>query len=169
MSDSSSRRPLAELNQLIRENRVSEYSSPNLALGMSPVEFGAGTSRWAWSRQPPAALNPFGTVQGGYLTVFVDELFSTAVASVLEAGEWAVTAEFKIVFLRALSPGPLEGTGRVAPPQPLARFSRGSSGRRGRAGRGDRHFNLGRVAPPVKPRPQCPRATRTCKRSKERC
>ena len=54
-----------------------------------------------------------------------------------------------------------------APPQPLARFSRGSSGRRGRAGRGDRHFNLGRVAPPVKPRPQCPRATRTCKRSAE--
>jgi uncharacterized protein (TIGR00369 family) len=113
LPDSNSRRPLAELNQLIRENRVSEYSSPNLALWMSPVEFGAGTSRWAWSRQPPAALNPFGTVQGGYLTVFVDELFSTAVASVLEAGEWAMTAEFKIVFLRALSPGPLEGTGRV--------------------------------------------------------
>jgi uncharacterized protein (TIGR00369 family) len=113
LSDSNSRRPLAELNQLIRENRVSEYSSPNLALGMSPVEFGAGTSRWVWSHQPPAALNPFGTVQGGYLTIFVDELFSTAVASVLEAGEWAVTAEFKIVFLRALSPGSLEGTGRV--------------------------------------------------------
>src|SRR5260370_13126417 len=83
---------------------------------LAPVEFGAGTSRWVWSRQPPAALNPFGTVQGGYLTVFVDELFSTAVASVLEAGEWAMTAEFKIVFLRALSPGPLEATGRVLPP-----------------------------------------------------
>ena len=113
MSDSSSRRPLLELNQLIRENRVSEYSSPNLALGMSPVEFGEGTSRWVWSRQPPAALNPFGTLQGGLLAVFIDELFSTAVASMLEAGELAMTAEFKVTFLSALTPGRLEGTARV--------------------------------------------------------
>ncbi len=113
MSDSSSRRPLLELNQLIRENRVSEYSSPNLALGMSPVEFGEGTSRWVWSRQPPAALNPFGTLQGGFLAVFIDELFSTAVASMLEAGELAMTAEFKVTFLSALTPGRLEGTARV--------------------------------------------------------
>jgi uncharacterized protein (TIGR00369 family) len=113
LSDSSSRRPLLELNQLIRENRVSEYSSPNLALGMSPVEFGEGTSRWVWSRQPPAALNPFGTLQGGFLAVFIDELFSTAVASMLEAGELAMTAEFKVTFLSALTPGRLEGTARV--------------------------------------------------------
>ena len=113
MSDSSSRRPLLELNQLIRENRVSEYSSPNLALGMSPVEFGEGTSRWVWSRQPPAALDPFGTLQGGFLAVFIDELFSTAVASMLEAGELAMTAEFKVTFLSALTPGRLEGTARV--------------------------------------------------------
>ena len=113
MSDSSSRRPLVELNQLIRENRVSEYSSPNLALGMSPVDFGEGTSRWVWSRQPPAALNPFGTLQGGFLAVFIDELFSTAVASMLEAGELAMTAEFKVTFLSALTPGRLEGTARV--------------------------------------------------------
>jgi uncharacterized protein (TIGR00369 family) len=113
LSDSSNRRPLLELNQLIRENRVSEYSSPNLALGMSPVEFGEGTSRWVWSRQPPAALNPFGTLQGGFLAVFIDELFSTAVASMLEAGELAMTAEFKVTFLSALTPGRLEGTARV--------------------------------------------------------
>jgi uncharacterized protein (TIGR00369 family) len=113
LSDSNSRRPLVELNQLIRENRIGEYSSPNLALGMSPLEFGEGTSRWVWSRQPAGALNPFGTLQGGYLTVFIDELFSTAIASVLEAGEWAMTAEFKVTFLRALTPGRLEGTARV--------------------------------------------------------
>ena len=51
------------------------------------MEFSAGTSRWVWSHQPAAALNPFGTLQGGYLAVFIDELFSTAVASVLEVGE----------------------------------------------------------------------------------
>jgi uncharacterized protein (TIGR00369 family) len=113
LPDSSSRRPLVELNQLIRENRVSEYSSPNLALGMSPVEFSVGTSRWVWSHQPPAALNPFGTVQGGYLAVFIDELFSTAIASVLEVGELAMTAEFKVTFLSALSPGRLLGSAKV--------------------------------------------------------
>ena len=113
MAELSNRGPLADLNQLIRENRVGEYSSPNLALGMTPVEFGAGTSRWVWRAQPPAALNPFGTLQGGYLAVFVDELLSTAIASVLEEGEWAMTAEFKISYLRALNPGPLTGSARV--------------------------------------------------------
>lgn len=113
MAEASNRGPLTERNRLIRENRVTEYTSPNRALGMTPVEFGAGTSRWIWSAQPPAALNPFGTLQGGYLTVFVDELLSTAIASVLEEGEWAMTAEFKINFLRALTPAPLEGSGRV--------------------------------------------------------
>jgi uncharacterized protein (TIGR00369 family) len=109
----SNRGPLTDLNQVIRENRVSDFTSPNLALGMTPVEFGVGTSRWAWSAQPAAALNPFGTVQGGYLAIFVDELLATAVASVLEDGEWSMTAEFKINFLRAVTPAPLVGSARV--------------------------------------------------------
>lgn len=113
MAEANDRVPLTDLNRLIRENRVSAYSSPNLALGMSPVEFGPGTSRWVWHRQPPIALNPFGTVQGGYVAVFVDELFSTAIASVLEDGEWAMTAECKISYLRALQPAALTGNARV--------------------------------------------------------
>jgi uncharacterized protein (TIGR00369 family) len=111
--DAKGRGPLADLNRLIKENRVADYSSSNLALGMVPIEFGAGTSRWEWRDQPSSALNPFGTVQGGYLTVFVDELFSTAIASILEDDEWAVTAEFKVTFLRALSPARLEGHATV--------------------------------------------------------
>ena len=98
---------------MIRENRVTEFTSPNLALCMTPVEFGAGTSRWIWSAQPAAALNPFGTLQGGYIAIFVDELLATAVASVLEDDEWSMTAEFKINFLRALTPAPLAGSARV--------------------------------------------------------
>jgi uncharacterized protein (TIGR00369 family) len=109
----SNRGPLTDLNRVIRENRLSDFTSPNLALGMTPVEFGVGTSRWAWSAQPAAALNPFGTVQGGYLAIFVDELLATAVASVLEDGEWSMTAEFKINFLRAVTPAPLVGSARV--------------------------------------------------------
>ena len=109
MAKSDGRGPLIEINRLIKENRIADYASPNLALGMKPVAFGPGTSRWVWTNQPPAALNPFGTIQGGYVAVFVDELFATAIASVLEDGEWAMTAEFKVNFLRALTPGDLEG------------------------------------------------------------
>jgi uncharacterized protein (TIGR00369 family) len=113
LAEVSNRGPLTARNLLIKENRVGEYTSPNLALGVTPVEFGTGTSRWLWNVQPPAALNPFGTLQGGYLAVFIDELLSTAIASVLEDGEWAMTAEFKINFLRALTPAPLAGSARV--------------------------------------------------------
>ena len=107
------RAALSEVNRLIRENRVSEYCSPNLALGMRPLEFGDGSSHWTWQEQSKAVLNPFGTLQGGYLAVFIDELFSTAIASVLEEGECAITAEAKISYLRAVRPGTLDGSARV--------------------------------------------------------
>jgi uncharacterized protein (TIGR00369 family) len=107
------RSPLTELNRLIKDNRVAEYSSPNLVLGMRPVGFATGTSRWLWEQQAPTVLNPFGTIQGGYLTVMIDEMFSTAIASVLQVEEWAMTAEFKINFLRALNAQPLNGDARV--------------------------------------------------------
>jgi uncharacterized protein (TIGR00369 family) len=113
LNDSLRRGPLIELNRLIKDNRVAEYSSPNLGLGMRPLAFGAGTSQWLWEQQPPAALNPFGTVQGGYAAILIDEMFSTAIASVLEEGEWAMTAEFKINFLRAMIPKPWRGEARV--------------------------------------------------------
>ena len=113
MAEASNLGPLTERNRLIKENRVGDYTSPNLALGMVPVEFGAGTSRWTWKLQPAVALNPFGTMQGGYLAIFIDEMLSTAIGSVLEDGEWAMTAEFKINFLRALTPASLTGTARV--------------------------------------------------------
>jgi len=80
---------------------------------MQPIEFGPGTSKWNWSNQPPQVLNPFGTIQGGYIAVFVDEVLSTAIGSVLDEGEWATTAEMKLSYLRSLSPGEIEGSGRV--------------------------------------------------------
>jgi uncharacterized protein (TIGR00369 family) len=105
--------PVDSINQLIRENRIGDFASPNLALGMRPLEFSLGASRWSWESQPPIVLNPFGTVQGGYLAIFIDEMFGTAIASILEASEWAVTAEVKLNYLRALRPGPLSGDARV--------------------------------------------------------
>jgi uncharacterized protein (TIGR00369 family) len=113
MSEPPQRSPLTEINRLIKENRVSDYGSPNLALGMRPLAFGTGISQWLWDQQPPATLNPFGTIQGGYITVLIDEMLSTAIASVLEEDEWAMTAEFKVSFMRVLKPGPWNGEARV--------------------------------------------------------
>ena len=105
--------PLNELNRITRENRIGDYRSPNLTLGMRPIAFGPGAARWSWTGQPPAAINPCGTIQGGYIALFIDELFSTAIGSVLEEGEWAVTVEVKISYLRALKPGALEGVANL--------------------------------------------------------
>ncbi len=105
--------PLSELNRIIRENRTGDYRSSGLALGMRPIAFGPGTSRWSWPSQPQSAINPFGTLHGGYLALFVEELFSTAIGSVLEEGEWAVTVEVKLSYLHALRPGALEGFATV--------------------------------------------------------
>jgi uncharacterized protein (TIGR00369 family) len=105
--------PQVELNRIIRENRVDDYPSTNLALGMRPLEFGPGTSGWLWEVPPENTINPFGTMQGGYLAVFIDEILSTAIGSVLEEGEWAVTAELKLSYLRAAPPRRLTGRGRV--------------------------------------------------------
>jgi uncharacterized protein (TIGR00369 family) len=105
--------PIVQLNRIIRENRVDDFPTPNRALGMRPVEFAPGKSSWIWASQPQTACNPFGTIQGGYLAVFVDQILSTAIGSVLEEDEWAVTAELKLSYLRALTPQRLEGRGRV--------------------------------------------------------
>lgn len=105
--------PLHELNRIIRENRVDDFATPNRELGMRPVVFTPGQSSWIWDAQPAGALNPFGAVQGGYLAVFVDQILSTAIGSVLEEDEWAVTAELKLSYLRALTPQRIEGHGRV--------------------------------------------------------
>jgi uncharacterized protein (TIGR00369 family) len=113
MAQAKTAAPQGELNRIIRENRVDDYRSPNLALGMGPVEFTRGKSHWSWENQPERAINPFGTLQGGYLAVLVDEMLSTAIGSVLEEGEWAVTAELKLSYLRALTPQRIEGWARV--------------------------------------------------------
>jgi len=105
--------PLTEINGLIRDGRVDDYPSANRKLGMQPLDFAAGESRWRWPQQPGHTLNPFGTVQGGYLAVFVDELLATAIGSVLEEGEWAMTAETKLSYLRPVTPGKIEGGARV--------------------------------------------------------
>ncbi|MHB8382265.1 MAG: PaaI family thioesterase [Candidatus Binataceae bacterium] len=113
MSDRSPLHALSKINQIIRENRVAEYASGCRELGMRPIEFGTGTSRWDWREHPAQVLNPFGTIGGGYIGIFVDEMLSTAIGSILTDGEFAVTAEIKLSFLRILMPGAITGAARV--------------------------------------------------------
>ena len=47
------------------------------------------------------------------LTVFADELMASAIGSVLDAGEFATTAELKISFLKPVAKGLVRGEGKV--------------------------------------------------------
>jgi uncharacterized protein (TIGR00369 family) len=113
MAEVKSASPQHEINRILRENRAGDYRSSNLALGMRPVEFAPGSSHWVWETQDDRVINPFGGVWGGYLGVFIDEILSTAIGSVLEDDEWAVTAELKLSYLRAVRRERLDGRGRV--------------------------------------------------------
>jgi uncharacterized protein (TIGR00369 family) len=106
--------PVEKLNQALRENRPDEFvTERHRTLGMLPLQFGPGTSLWEWDATQEPVLNVFGYVGGGYLTVFADELLSSAIGSVLDAGELATTAELKISFLKPVAKGLLRGEGRV--------------------------------------------------------
>ncbi|HKA56349.1 MAG TPA: PaaI family thioesterase [Candidatus Binatia bacterium] len=106
--------PLEKLNRALRENRPEDFISPrHRELGMRPLHFGPGTSSWEWDATREQALNPFGYVAGGSLTVFADELMGSAIGSVLEEGELATTAELKISFLKPVAKGLVRGEGKV--------------------------------------------------------
>ena len=113
MSELPHRSPLTEINRLIKENRVSDYVSPNLALGMRPLAFGTGTSQWLWDHQPPAALNPFGTIQGGYITVLIKGDVA-AVTAAIEAGKAKVEGLGRLIAAHVIA-SPSEGVLRLLP------------------------------------------------------
>lgn len=57
--------------------------------------------------------NPMGSIQGGFLTAMLDDTLGPALVATLPDGEFAVTLELKVSFLRPASPGRITGTGRV--------------------------------------------------------
>lgn len=61
----------------------------------------------------PEFANPLGRIQGGFLAAMLDDTMGPALVATLPAGEFAVTLEFKLSFLRPASPGRITGTGRV--------------------------------------------------------
>src|SRR5215469_782306 len=73
-------------------------------------------------------LNPAGTVHGGLAATMLDSCMGLAIQSTLEKGVTSTTLEFKISFVRPITPqiGPITAEGTVI-----------SRGRRGRALRKD--------------------------------
>lgn len=106
--------PVEKLNAALRENRPEDYlTDAHREIGLRPVRFSPGRSEWEWNATLPRVLNPFGYVAGGYLSVFADELLSSAIGSVMDEGEFATTAELKISFLKPVKKGPVTGAGKV--------------------------------------------------------
>jgi len=60
-------------------------------------------------------LNPAGTVHGGLAATLLDSCMGLAIQSTLEQGVGSTTLEFKISFVRPVSPetGPIKAEGRV--------------------------------------------------------
>jgi uncharacterized protein (TIGR00369 family) len=60
-------------------------------------------------------LNPAGTVHGGLAATMLDSCMGLAIQSTLEAGFGSTTLEFKILFLRPITPqtGPIRAEGSV--------------------------------------------------------
>jgi uncharacterized protein (TIGR00369 family) len=58
-------------------------------------------------------LNPFGTVQGGFLAAMLDDTLGPALVATLGPGQSAPTTDLHVQFLRPVSPGRLVGRGRI--------------------------------------------------------
>jgi uncharacterized protein (TIGR00369 family) len=60
-------------------------------------------------------LNPWGTVHGGLAATMLDTCMGLAIQSTLEKGVGSTTLEFKISFVRPITPetGPIKAEGRV--------------------------------------------------------
>jgi uncharacterized protein (TIGR00369 family) len=106
--------PLTSLNRAIRDNDVDTVTRQlGSEAGMRAVELSPGLSRWEWEARDARLVNPFGFLRGGTLASFADPVMSSAIGSLLDDGEFATTAEFKISFLKPARPGLLRAEGRV--------------------------------------------------------
>jgi uncharacterized protein (TIGR00369 family) len=58
-------------------------------------------------------LNPMGNVQGGFLAAMLDDTLGPALVATLAEGQFAVTLELKVNYLKPARPGRLRAEGRV--------------------------------------------------------
>jgi uncharacterized protein (TIGR00369 family) len=60
-----------------------------------------------------AFLYPAGVIQGGFLSARLDDMLGPALVTGLNPGDFALTADLHVQFLRPARPGRLLGRGRV--------------------------------------------------------
>jgi uncharacterized protein (TIGR00369 family) len=60
-----------------------------------------------------AFLNPAGVIQGGFLSAMLDDTLGPALVAGLNPGDFALTTDLHVQFLRPARPGRLLGRGRV--------------------------------------------------------
>ena len=87
-------------------------ASQRLGLRFLEAEPGSGRVRVEFSAGEEFT-NPRGQIQGGFLAAMLDETLGAALAATLAAGEFAVTLELEVSFLRPVAPGAVVGEGRV--------------------------------------------------------
>lgn len=91
--------------ELLQRLIAGDYPSPPIAglLNFALTEAEAGRALF---RGLPGEhhLNPLGTVHGGWAATLLDSALACAVHTMLEAGEGYTTAEFKVNFLRPITP-----------------------------------------------------------------
>jgi len=58
-------------------------------------------------------LNPVGRIQGGFLTAMLDETMGPALVASLDPGQFPLTTDLHVQFLRPARPGRFTGRGRV--------------------------------------------------------
>ena len=62
-------------------------SQCDATMGFIPDELKDGYSRWSWTIKDDRFNNPIGTVHGGFLAVFADEVMGSCMATTLKEGE----------------------------------------------------------------------------------
>jgi uncharacterized protein (TIGR00369 family) len=90
---------------LLRRMIAGEYPAPPIAGTLAFTLTEADPGRAVFRGLPGERhLNPLGGVHGGWAATLMDSALACAVHTTLEAGEAYTTAEFKVNFLRPITP-----------------------------------------------------------------
>jgi len=93
-------------------NHVPRFPNYTELMGMRPLLAEPGRVRFEFQASE-RFLNPAGVVQGGFLTVMLDETMGPAALSQLGPGHFVPTLELKVSFLRPARVGRLVADARV--------------------------------------------------------
>jgi uncharacterized protein (TIGR00369 family) len=98
----------------MNDQQAGTPSACDATMGFVADELSNGYSRWNWHVKDERFNNPIGTVHGGFLATFADEVMGSCMATTLKEGESFTTAELKINYMKPVSVGEtLTGEGFV--------------------------------------------------------